>query len=158
MVRLRIDRHLVRRHTAFLPQRSRRNQADETRFRTTTDRMERATQSTTDDHVVRAGAACCLPMPDARRSSQRPKHCSRLSRMFPFWRKKRVRFSPQVVVHYETDWTEKDYRRARVGPWMHLAADRHRFQRRIREFDSKFGYIFLPTFIANICTILSCVL
>ena len=53
-----------------------------------------------------------------------------------------MRFSPQVVVHYETDWTEKDYRRARVGPWMHLAADRHRFQRRIREFDMKFGYIF----------------
>jgi len=62
--------------------------------------------------------------------------------MFPFWKKKRVTFSPKVVVHFESEWTKKDYQRARIGPWMRLAADRHRFQKRIREFDSNFGYIF----------------
>ena len=53
-----------------------------------------------------------------------------------------MRFSPNVVVHYETKWSKKDYRNARRGPWIHFAADRHRFQRRINEFDSDFGYIF----------------
>jgi len=42
-------------------------------------------------------------------------------------------------MYFQTKWSEKDYRR---GPWIQLAADRHRFQRRINEFDSKFGYIF----------------
>lgn len=45
-------------------------------------------------------------------------------------------------MYFQTTWDEKDYQRARVGPWLHFAADRHRFQRRIREFDSQFGYIF----------------
>ena len=51
-------------------------------------------------------------------------------------------FSPRVTMYFQTTWSEKDYQRARVGPWIHLAADRHRFQRRIKDFDSKFGYIF----------------
>jgi hypothetical protein len=45
-------------------------------------------------------------------------------------------------MYFQTTWSEKDYRNARRGPWIQLAADRHRFQRRIREFDSKFGYTF----------------
>ena len=51
-------------------------------------------------------------------------------------------FARKAVVHYQSKWSEKDYKRARIGPWIQLAADRFRFQRRIKEFDSKFGYIF----------------
>jgi len=45
-------------------------------------------------------------------------------------------------MYFQTKWSEKDYKRARIGPWIQLASDRFRFQRRINEFDSKFGYIF----------------
>jgi len=45
-------------------------------------------------------------------------------------------------MYFQTLWSEKYYRRARIGPWIYLAADRNRFQRRINEFDSNFGYIF----------------
>ena len=45
-------------------------------------------------------------------------------------------------MYFQTKWSEKDYQRARIGPWIQIAADRHRFQRRINEFDTKFGYIF----------------
>ena len=33
------------------------------------------------------------------------------------------------------DWPEDVYRQARKGPWMHFAADRKRFERRIKETD-----------------------
>jgi len=45
-------------------------------------------------------------------------------------------------MYFQTKWSETDYRRARTGHWIQLAADRHRFQRRIDEFDTNFGYIF----------------
>jgi len=103
--------------------------------------MERATQSTTDDHVVRSRVACCLPMFNARRPSKRSTRTSWLSRVHAV-RRHRVRFSPDVKVHYQTQWSEREYRDARQGPWIFIAVDRHRFQRRIREFESKFDYIF----------------
>jgi hypothetical protein len=34
------------------------------------------------------------------------------------------------------------HKRVRREPWIQLASDRFRFPRRIRDFDSKFGYIF----------------
>jgi len=103
--------------------------------------MEGTDESSTADNVVRAGATGGLPLLDERKSSQRSKHRSRMSRVFPFW-KRRVKFSPTVTVYFQTIWSDQDYRRARVGPWIYLAADRHRFQRRIRNFESEFGYIF----------------
>jgi len=45
-------------------------------------------------------------------------------------------------MYLQTKWSERAYRNARIGPWIQLAADRHRFQRRIDEFDNNFGYIF----------------
>lgn len=59
--------------------------------------------------------------------------------MFTF---RRVRFNKEVVEHHETGWTEREFRNARIGQWIFLAADRQRFRRRIEEFDSNFAYIF----------------
>jgi len=132
----------VRRPASFLPQREGRNQTDKTRTRAANIGMERTDESTTNDHVVRTGAAGRMPVLDERKSSQRPQHRSRMSRMFAFWRKKHVKFCPHVVVHFESKWSKNDYRNARRGPCIHLAADRHRFQRRITYFDDNFGYIF----------------
>ena len=47
--------------------------------------------------------------------------------------RKRVRFSDRVDIYELNDWTAEDYRDARKGPWLHYAADRHRFKRRIRQ-------------------------
>ena len=132
----------MRRPTTILPERQERNQADEARPRAENLGMEGADESTTADHVVRAGAASGLSVPHERKSSQRSKHYSRMCRMFPFWKQKRVRFAKYGRMYFQTKWSERDYRNARRGPWIQLAADRHRFQRRINEFDSKFGYIF----------------
>jgi hypothetical protein len=52
-----------------------------------------------------------------------------------------VRFADDVTEHYQSRWSDRDYKVARRGPWMHYAADRHRFQRRIREFEDNFSYI-----------------
>ena len=65
-----------------------------------------------------------------------------------------MRFSPDVVVHRETKWSERDYRHARRGLWIHLAADRHRFQRRIDELDSNFGYIFTDIHREHVCDLI----
>ena len=136
ILRLRIDRHPVRRPAPILQERQGRNQTDEARHRAENLGMEGTAESTTADNVVRTGAAGGMSVLDERKSSQRPKHYSRMSRMFPFWSHKRVRFSPNVRMYFQTIWSERDYRRPRIGPWIHLAADRYRFQRRINEFDS----------------------
>ena len=53
---------------------------------------------------------------------------------------KKVSFDENVVIFYHTtNWREKDYIHARRGPWMRAAADRHRFQRRIRTLDEIIG-------------------
>ena len=47
--------------------------------------------------------------------------------------RKRVRFSDRPNDVFElNDWTAQDYRNARKGPWLHYAADRHRFKRHIK--------------------------
>ena len=43
---------------------------------------------------------------------------------------------------------------SRIGNWIHLAADRHRFQRRIDEFDSNFGYIFTDIHREHVCDLI----
>jgi len=57
-------------------------------------------------------------------------------------------------MYFQTKWSEKDYQNARRGPWMHFAADRHRFQRRIGEFDSNFGYIFTDIHREHVCDLI----
>ena len=54
--------------------------------------------------------------------------------MQPLSVRRRVRFSDRHDTVLElNDWTAQDYRDARKGPWLHYAADRHRFKRRIRQ-------------------------
>ena len=55
---------------------------------------------------------------------------------------KKVSFDENVAVFYHTtSWPERDYVRARRGPWMRAAADRHRFERRLRTLDEIIGPI-----------------
>ena len=103
------------------------------------DRSSRRSNAAAE--LAQSGTAFHHPLLDERRPPERSKRRSRMSRMFPFWRHC-VRFAPLVRVYHETTWSEQDYRNARRGPWIYLAADRHRFQKRINEFDSNFGYIF----------------
>ena len=53
-----------------------------------------------------------------------------------------VSFDDVVHVYSPIDWSPNVYRRARKGPWMHIAADRCRFRRRINETESNLGHIF----------------
>jgi len=60
------------------------------------------------------------------------------ARMFP----RHVTFKDTMLLYFQYGWSELDYTFARRGPWMYLAANRRRFERRILDFDSNFGYIF----------------
>jgi len=96
-------------------------------------RMDHSGQSTAADFVVRPGSACCLPLLDERRSSQRSKRHSRMwmAQMFPFSRQP-VPFSPTARMYIPLKWSKKDCEL--IGS--------HCFQSRLRDFDINFGYIF----------------
>lgn len=53
-----------------------------------------------------------------------------------------VRFDNLVLVHTLNDWPPEIYRDARRGPWLTMAADRCRFNRRINETQLCLGDIF----------------
>ena len=55
----------------------------------------------------------------------------------------RVKFAEKLIVYdFETNYSQSDYRAARRGPWMLFAVDRHRFRKRIQDFDRRYGFIF----------------
>ena len=141
------------RSLTVLPRQQLGNQAIEAGSRIENLRMEHSGESATSHNVLRPRPYPRLPLLDERRSSLRSKRRSRLSRMFPFW-KHHVRFSPHVREYIETIWSEEDCRNARKGPWLHFAADRHRFMRRIRDFDDDFLYIFTDIHREHICDLL----
>ena len=55
---------------------------------------------------------------------------------------KKVRFAPDDIIFYQTDWSNEDYTEARKGRWHYFALDRHRFQKRILETEKIIGYCF----------------
>ena len=63
-------------------------------------------------------------------------------------RRRTVHFDSVVRVYQPTDWSYDDYRSARIGPWIRMAADRSRFQRRIRQIDLLIGHIFTEQYRA----------
>ena len=56
-----------------------------------------------------------------------------------------VNFNNIVIVHYQRGWSDADYTAGRRGPWMHMAADRHRFKRRIRQLENILNPILTET-------------
>ena len=56
--------------------------------------------------------------------------------------RRKVLFDNNVTVFTPTDWTFDEYRYARKGYWMQAAADRYRFERRIKQTELIFGNIF----------------
>jgi len=64
--------------------------------------------------------------------------------------KRHVTFSDKVFVHFQSGWSDQDYRNARKSPWRQVAADRCRFRRRIFEFNSHFANIFSDAHRSNI--------
>jgi len=65
-----------------------------------------------------------------------------------------VTFSDKVLVHFQSGWSDQDYRNARRSNWMSYAADRARFRRRIFQFNSQFAYIFNDIHRSNIRTLI----
>ena len=53
-----------------------------------------------------------------------------------------VLFSDIVTVFKPTDWSPDEYREARKGYWMQIAADRYRFRRRISRTETELGTTF----------------
>jgi len=68
--------------------------------------------------------------------------------------KRHVTFSDKVFVHFQSGWSDQDYRNARKSPWRQVAADRCRFRRRIFEFNNHFGYISSDAHRSNIRTLI----
>jgi len=63
----------------------------------------------------------------------------------PTTKTRRVTFNKVVTVRFQERWSDREYRAARIGPWIHYAADRCRFNRFVHEFDRRYGYIFTDT-------------
>jgi len=102
--------------------------------------MEHSGQSTA---AVQPGTAFYLPQPDERKSSQRSKDRSRMSRMLPFCRQ-RATFSPTARTYFQTKWSQKNYE----------VAESHCLPRRIRDFDTNFGYIFSDIHRKHVCSLI----
>ena len=134
----------MRRHPSILQEQ--RNQTVQAGSRTTTDGMERTTRRSTAADDVRSPSRMSLLY---QRRSHRPNSYMCLPRMHAF-RRRHVTFSPDVTMYFQTRWSDQDYRNARIGRWIFLAADRHRFQRRIHEFHNNFGYIFSDEHPSNL--------
>ena len=65
-----------------------------------------------------------------------------------------MRFDDNVTIRYQTEWSERDYREARRGHWMHYAADQARFNRRVYTFEHNFAYIFTDIHRDYICSLI----
>ena len=65
-----------------------------------------------------------------------------LPRMQSLCNGRNVLFNDVVSVFEPIDWCPDDYTEARKGQWMQAAADRHRFNRRIKMTETEFGNIF----------------
>jgi hypothetical protein len=48
-----------------------------------------------------------------------------------------VTFCSRVTVRYLIDWSPETYRAARKGPWLRLAAERRKFDSKIRVFEGQ---------------------
>ena len=53
-----------------------------------------------------------------------------------------VTFDKRITVFRFSDWPPEIYRAARKGPWIQLAIDRQRFERRIQQTELALGNIF----------------
>ena len=80
--------------------------------------------------------------PDVLISSRPLQPESIVSRMFSLSVGRTVSFDNRVSVYTPIDWSPNTYSRARRAPWMELAADRCRFQRRIDLTEVALGDIF----------------
>ena len=53
-----------------------------------------------------------------------------------------VTFDERITVNEPTDWSPDIYHTASIGPWMQVAVDKHRFERRIKQTEHVIGHIF----------------
>jgi len=68
--------------------------------------------------------------------------------------KHHVTFSDKVFVHFQSGWSDQDYRNARCSPWRQYAVDRCKFRRRTFKFNKHLGYIFSEVHRSNIRTLI----
>src|SRR5664279_4212765 len=132
VVRLSHNRFQLRRRSRILLERGEGNQTDAQGDRTTPRRMG-------ETEADRAGSTCQVPGhrgdTDVQQSTGplQPGERVLVSGMLSLSIGKRVRFADRDIVNELNDWPAKVYRDARRGPWMHYAAERHRFKRRIQQ-------------------------
>ena len=61
-----------------------------------------------------------------------------------------VKFGDITMIYTPMDWSPDSYRDARKGPWISLAADRCRFNRRIKQTECALGDIFCDAHRENV--------
>ena len=122
----------LRRHPAVLLESGAGRQTDEEGDRVTTRRMGEAEGDRSDRARQVPDHRCDSDVFESTGPFQ-PGERIRLHRMLPVSTRRRVRFSDQNDICELNDWPADVYREARKGPWIHFAADRHRFRRRIEQ-------------------------
>jgi len=113
----------------------------------------RSTESAQRRHEPSAGslsACCCRTKRQSVAVSPRLRGRRECVQSTDDANQRHVTFSDKVVVHFQSGWSDQDYRNARKSKWMQYAADRARFRRYVHKFDCRFGYMFSDTHRSNI--------
>jgi len=157
-VNVRIDRHVAqgssRRPSPLLRSHDGGNSSVQTRNKSTFGRMGQAavvSNQVRQRSPVRARSPTMFDRNGARESDVG----SIVSRMQSTGLRPRVKFSEEIKIYELNDWPSDIYRQARKGPWMYLAVDRKRFERRIRQTESILSRILTDEHRATIRTMLN---
>ena len=132
---VRIDRHVAQ-GSAHRPSRILRSQdggnsCEQTWNKPTFDRMGENADVCREVHQ-RPSVRPRSPTVFERNGTCEPGVGAFVSRVQSTQIRPRVRFSERVEIFELNDWPADIYRQARKGPWMYMAVDRKRFERRIR--------------------------